>query len=95
MGRVPAPKEMTVDLFLDLQMPAVLYTPHRNERWCKTKDATWWDLAESMKLRDKTIADLIDDAALFDRAMRTLRPYMEANPTMTVAEALDMIDSRP
>ena len=81
-----------MDLFLDLQMPAVLYTPHRNERWCKTKDATWWDLSESMKLRDKTIADLIDDAATFDHALKILRPYMEANPNMTVGEALDVLD---
>lgn len=80
-----------MDLFLDLQLPAVLYTPHRNERWCKTKDAQWWDLAESMKLRDATIADMIDDAATFDRALRVLRPIMEANPGMTVAEALDML----
>jgi hypothetical protein len=77
-----------IDLFLDLQLPAVLYVPHRNERWCKTGNATWWDLAESKKLREKTIADLIEDAATFDRAMVVLRPLMEGHRDKTVGEAL-------
>lgn len=81
-----------MDLY-ELDLPAVVYTPHREARWCKMTDATWWDLNESMKLRDKTIADMIDEAAAFAHALDLLRPLMQANPEMTVAEAMTELDT--
>lgn len=77
-----------MDLY-ELDLPAVLYTPHREERWCKMANARWWDLEESMKLRDDHIARLIEEAASFSHALDVLRPLMGDNPDMTVGEALN------
>lgn len=77
-----------MDLY-ELDLPAVVYTPHRAERWCKMTNATWWDLEESMKLRDDHTARLIEEAAAFAHALDVLRPLMGSNPEMTVGEALN------
>lgn len=78
-----------MDKFHELDLPAVLYTPHREERWCKTVNATWHDLENSMRIRDDQVASQIEDNATFAYALDILKPLMESNPGMTVAEALD------
>lgn len=80
-----------MDLFTKLDLPVVIYCPHRPAGWCKTAVANWRDLEASMELQDRTAASLIEQLAGFEQALKVLRPIMEPNPTMPVAEALQIL----
>lgn len=78
--------------FEDLNMPAVVYAPHLPDGWRKTLRCRWQELEESLRRRDNAAAAMIDENHRFAEACEMLRPVMEANPSMTVGEALLVIN---
>lgn len=80
-----------MDLFTELDLPVVIYCPHRSTGWCKTANATWADLEASLELQDRRAADLIEGLARFENTLDVLRPVMEPNPNMAVSEALAIL----
>lgn len=78
--------------FDDLNLPVVIYAPHLTDGWRKTTLCRWQELEEAMRRMDESAARLIEEAAAFDEACQLLRPIMEANPSITVIEALAVLN---
>lgn len=83
-----------MDLFDELDLPVVLYRPETEHGWVRTLHARWTDLIANMATREKTISDMLEDAAKFETALDVLRPVMEHHGEVSVAEAIAVLEAR-
>jgi hypothetical protein len=77
-----------------LDLPSVVYTPHRPEGFRRIDLCTWEDLKRAMDLRDEIAAATIADDVRFGVTIEMLRPIMAEHPSMTVAEAYMVIKAK-
>lgn len=79
--------------FDDLNLPVVVYAPHLPDRWCKTQQCTWAELEQALRRMDESAAQMLEQNHRFGEACELLRPLMQANPTLSVAEALLILNT--
>jgi hypothetical protein len=84
---------MSMPSFEELDLPAVIYAPQLSDGWVKTRSARWAELEEALRRRDLAAAAMVEDNERFAQACELLRPLMQANETMTVAEALLVLNT--
>lgn len=78
------------DALPGLALPVVIAVPHEDGeiRYIRTDRATWGDLQAGMWLRDENIKRAVARRKSYLATMNRLRPHMEGDPKLTVADAL-------
>jgi hypothetical protein len=80
--------------YVNFDLPAIIYTPHRPDGFRRINECVWDDLRRSMDMRDEVAAAMIAEDVRFGIALETLRPIMRGHPEMTVAEAFAVLEGR-
>lgn len=80
--------------FEDLNMPVVIYTPNLPDGFRKTTLCRWAELEDAMRRMDDAAAQMLEQNHNFAEACEVLRPLMQANPTLTVVEALAILNTK-
>lgn len=79
--------------FDDLNMPVVIYAPHLPDGWRKTTLCRWAELEDALRRMDEAAAQMLEQNHNFAEACELLRPLMSANPSLTVVEALAILNT--
>lgn len=74
---------------LNIGLPTAIAVPEKDGYvYVQSDRATWPDLLAGRDLRSSNVVHAQDRLDAYDRALRKLRPLMEADETVTVADAL-------